>query len=278
MRWKKLFTPVENLDADSVRQYMKEHREGTFTLLDVRQPAEYEKLHLPGAKLIPLPELTDRLEELNLDEPLIVYCAIGGRSRAAGQLLAGKGFNEVYNLKGGINAWQDRTATGPVEMGEVHLTGEETEKEIILFIYSMEAGLERFYLQAAEAITDVKVADMLKKLAGIETGHKERVLNLYAALDPGTFDRSSFEALTSSALMEGGFDIDTFLRENRKSMQTVSGVLDIAMMLETQALDLYLRVAQDTEENSGQAVLYNIAEEEKAHLTALGRLLEERIE
>ncbi|MEJ2588769.1 MAG: rhodanese-like domain-containing protein [Deltaproteobacteria bacterium] len=48
-------------------------REGSFTLLDVRQPREYEKYRLPGAKLIPLPELSDRSGELQRDKPIIAY-------------------------------------------------------------------------------------------------------------------------------------------------------------------------------------------------------------
>jgi rubrerythrin len=57
-------------------------------------------------------------------------------------------------------------------------------------------------------------------------------------------------------------------------MQTVPGVLNIAMMLETQAMDLYLRYSQKIEEERSKKVLYDIAEEEKAHLGSLGRLLE----
>jgi len=73
MKFMQFFAPVKNLDAEEARSYMKEHREGTYTLLDVRQPTEYEKTHLPGAELIPLPELTQRIEELDPGKPLIVY-------------------------------------------------------------------------------------------------------------------------------------------------------------------------------------------------------------
>jgi len=73
MKWKSFITPVENLDAEAVRTFMNGHREGTYTLLDVRQPAEYEKGRIPGAKLVPLPELADRLLELDPDTPVIAY-------------------------------------------------------------------------------------------------------------------------------------------------------------------------------------------------------------
>lgn len=70
---KKLFTPVEGIDADAARAYIKEHKEGTYTLLDVRQPAEYERVHIPGAELIPLPQLSDEFGKLDPKKPVIVY-------------------------------------------------------------------------------------------------------------------------------------------------------------------------------------------------------------
>ena len=98
MRWRQFLTPVKSLDSEEVKSFMNDHKEGSYTLLDVRQPAEYESSRIPGAKLVPLPELTDRMGEIDKEKPVVVYCAIGGRSRAASQLLAGGGFNEVYNL------------------------------------------------------------------------------------------------------------------------------------------------------------------------------------
>jgi rhodanese-related sulfurtransferase len=70
---KQLFAPVASLAADDVRKYIASHPEGTYTLLDVRQPAEYEKEHIPGAKLIPLPQLADSLAKLDPEKPTIVY-------------------------------------------------------------------------------------------------------------------------------------------------------------------------------------------------------------
>ena len=70
---KQLFKPVKSMDAEKAKTYMSEQQEGTFTLLDVRQPSEYEQEHIPGAKLIPLPELKDRLEELDPTKPVLTY-------------------------------------------------------------------------------------------------------------------------------------------------------------------------------------------------------------
>ena len=55
----KLFTPVSSMDAEEAKDYMAKHGEEEYTILDVRQPGEYEDSHLPGAKLMPLPQLSD---------------------------------------------------------------------------------------------------------------------------------------------------------------------------------------------------------------------------
>ena len=74
-----------------------------FTLLDVREPHEYELCNLEGV-LIPLGELGYRLEEINREKPVIVHCRTDSRSQKAAELLYDAGFNVKY-LKGGIIAW-----------------------------------------------------------------------------------------------------------------------------------------------------------------------------
>jgi sulfur-carrier protein adenylyltransferase/sulfurtransferase len=199
---------------------------------------------------------------------------MGGRSRAAAQLLAGKGFKEVYNLKGGIKAWQGLTAAGPAEMGMILLSGDETASDIIMIAYAMEHGLEGFYSAVSGMTNDPEVTNVLTKLAKIEENHKQRLFNLYRTLDPDVGDKETFEANISSDSMEGGFTTEEFLEQNSTIMDTVAGVLNIAMMLETQALDLYLRYSQKAKNEESKTVLYDIAEEEKSHLATLGRLIE----
>jgi rhodanese-related sulfurtransferase len=73
MRWKKLFTPTASLEPDEAKSFTAAHSEGSYTLLDVRQPGEYEKEHLPGAILIPLPDLADAYSRLDPSKPIIIY-------------------------------------------------------------------------------------------------------------------------------------------------------------------------------------------------------------
>jgi rhodanese-related sulfurtransferase len=273
MKWKQFFTPAKSLNADEARSYMKTHPEGAYTLLDVRQPGEYEQERIPGAKLIPLPELPGRVSELDPEKPLLTYCAIGGRSRAAAQYLSGRGFREVYNLTGGIAAWNGGKASGPAEMGMAYLTGRESLEEVVALAYGMEQGLAEFYRSVGRETQDKDTRDVLLKLAGIEEKHQEKLYQLHLTLDPSG-DRAKLENQVVPGVMEGGFTTEEFLDQHRSMLDTPTHVLSLAMMLETQAFDLYMRYAQQAKDQESKKVLQDIGEEEKAHIAALGRLMD----
>ena len=78
-------------------------------LLDVRSPAEFATGHAPHALLIPLPELRKRLEELRQHSAapsIAVICRSGNRSLHGGIILKRAGFQEVFNVRGGMASWQ----------------------------------------------------------------------------------------------------------------------------------------------------------------------------
>jgi len=95
---------AEEVPEITVRE-LKE-RLGEVSVLDVREPHEYEVANI-GVRLIPLGELPERLVELDKDEPLAVHCKTGGRSARAVKLLKEAGFQNVYNVRGGITAWSE---------------------------------------------------------------------------------------------------------------------------------------------------------------------------
>src|SRR6201993_4746678 len=78
-----------------------------FELIDVREPFEFEIARIDGAKLIPLGEIAGRANELQREQPIVVHCHSGRRSAQAVRLLQQRGFTNVYNLEGGIDAWSD---------------------------------------------------------------------------------------------------------------------------------------------------------------------------
>lgn len=80
-------------------------RSGRGLLIDVRERSEHADARIPGARLVPLGELPDRVRELPRDRTLILQCHSGNRSRSATQFLLESGFTNVANLEGGIVRW-----------------------------------------------------------------------------------------------------------------------------------------------------------------------------
>ena len=77
-------------------------------LLDVREPWEYQAGHVPGAQLIPLGELEQRVKEVPRDRPVLAICHSGQRSLAAAGYLQQLGYTSVSNVDGGTAAWIER--------------------------------------------------------------------------------------------------------------------------------------------------------------------------
>jgi adenylyltransferase/sulfurtransferase len=85
-------------------------------LIDVREPWEWTSSRIPGARLIPVAEVSMRASEIDPNRPVIVLCAVGGRSAGVVEVLRKAGYTRVYNLAGGIIAWANLglpTETGP---------------------------------------------------------------------------------------------------------------------------------------------------------------------
>ena len=86
--------------------------------------------------------------------------------------MAGKGFEKVYNLSGGIKAWNNEIAIGPQDIGMELFSGKESTEETIIIGFGLEHGLREFYLDMKERVTSSDAKNLFTKLADIEI--KER--------------------------------------------------------------------------------------------------------
>ncbi len=76
-------------------------------LIDVREQYEYDEGHIPGITLIPLGTIPNRLDEIPTDKQVVFVCRSGNRSNQATEFLQQQGFDNVHNMLGGMNAWDD---------------------------------------------------------------------------------------------------------------------------------------------------------------------------
>ena len=95
-------------------QAMMKNKEGLL-LVDVRTPQEIKQMKIAGSLSIPVGDVIRGKFVPAQDSPIILVCAVGGRSYIAGRALASRGYREIYNLDGGIEAW--RRAGLPLEVG-----------------------------------------------------------------------------------------------------------------------------------------------------------------
>lgn len=92
----------DEISVRELQQWIEQKRD--FTLVDVREPHEYDHVNL-GGKLIPLKSVLERQSEIPREGVVVVQCKVGGRSRQAIEALKGAGYTNLLNLAGGIAAW-----------------------------------------------------------------------------------------------------------------------------------------------------------------------------
>ncbi|MDP3878037.1 MAG: rhodanese-like domain-containing protein [Methylobacter sp.] len=97
-------------DLVSPKEAAAMHSSKTAVIVDVREDDEWNQHHIPGAIHIPLAQLNDRLAELERykNSPIITQCRSGGRSAKAHEALLSAGFTRVYDMEGGIQAWDEQ--------------------------------------------------------------------------------------------------------------------------------------------------------------------------
>lgn len=94
---------INEIEVTELAQ-LKENGE-TVRVIDIRQPAELNAGIIPGAEALPMHIIPLRMNELKRDEKLIMVCRSGGRSAQACMYLQQQGYENVFNLRGGMMAW-----------------------------------------------------------------------------------------------------------------------------------------------------------------------------
>lgn len=96
---------ISAISATELARCLQEDRE--FTLIDVREPFEFEIGHIPNSRLIPMGDMVEKHAEIPRDKKTVVICKTGMRSARVIEFLRGEGFGNLLNLEGGIDAWRE---------------------------------------------------------------------------------------------------------------------------------------------------------------------------
>jgi len=96
---------MREISATELAAWLADAGRARPLLLDVREPWEYEKARIAGARLVPLREVPARLSEIDQDQDVVAICHHGGRSHQVALFLEKAGYSKVHNLAGGVDAW-----------------------------------------------------------------------------------------------------------------------------------------------------------------------------
>jgi rubrerythrin len=188
-------------------------------------------------------------------------------------MLSGKGFRTIINLSGGIKAWNGEKAFYGEEKGLELFDGKELPEQTLIVAYALEAGLCEFYVSMLEKLTDAEIRNLFQKLSRIEAKHQDRIFQQYLQISGGEVSREEFEANQVEKAVEGGLTTEEYIRLFSPDLASEEGVIALAMSIEAQALDLYSRAADRTNNGESEVFLRQMADEEQAHLQQLGELM-----
>jgi len=266
----------ENLSPDQLRNYIETAEEKDYLLVDVRQPEEYAQAHIPGSKLMPLGELESRLVDLSSDVNVVFYCRSGARSRAASLMAAGSGIGlkKIYNLSGGITAWNGATLADFPKIKVFENI--EDHAELLLKSMDLEKGALRFYSHVVEKFADQPFAQMIATLVKAEKIHAQSIYRFWEKVSqsPPSFEEL-FENLKGD-ILEGGEKLETIISR----LETIEdnpclGLIELALNIEYTAYDLYRTMADRTEDERSRRVFLSIAQVEKSHMQMLANAIDQ---
>ncbi len=265
---------VVNLSPQEFRKFSADHKEKDWLLIDVRQPSEYTKKHIPGAVLMPVSELQSRVFELPSDRELVFYCHSGGRSAFAADLAAEAEVTEkkIWNLAGGIMAWDGKTLADFPKISVFPKTG--SLSQLLMTAMNLEKGALRFYQYAFEKFRDQSFAPALAELSKAEEAHALLVYHHWKKTQSAPAAFENLFADLGGEILEGGEKLETVISRLEKAAGSPCiYVMELALHIEYTAYDLYRTVADQAGNEEAKEVFLGIAQAEKAHMKTLVKAL-----
>lgn len=163
---------------------------------------------------------------------------------------------------------------GLPDSGMFLFKNDATPEEAIVTGFGLEMGLRDFYLSMASKVRSSEAVKLFETLAEIETLHEKQLVDLYNELTGKTITLEEFQKKIVEPSMEGGLTTDEYMQRYDFNMESELDILSLAMSIEVQALDLYLRAAEGSTVDVARKTLHKIADEERTHITMLGQRIE----
>ena len=143
---------------------------------------------------------------------------------------------------------------------------------MLAIAYGLEDGLATVYRMLAKGSSPLPMLELFNHLADFEEKHKQKLFELYLQVTGAAVDLDEFINHTVNQTAEGGKSLEELLKLAQEQMKTPGRTFDLALSLETQALDLYLRFFQKLTSAAARSLVAQIAQDEKFHMAKLEEL------
>jgi rubrerythrin len=181
-------------------------------------------------------------------------------------------------MEGGIHAWNGLEAAGIPDAGMVYFRTSADTAELTALAWILEDGSMRFYADIAQSSRDQEARRLFDELAVAEEHHKASLEQLHQEHSGGRAEEDFPASILTDVpgdIMEGGMS-------RREALawtvgKQVSAILELALSLETNSYDLYIKMARKMKDNKAQEIFALLAADEKKHLEKLALLLEKKI-
>ncbi|RJQ47257.1 MAG: hypothetical protein C4538_05430 [Nitrospiraceae bacterium] len=153
------------------------------------------------------------------------------------------------------------------------IEGRKTAEEFIALAWSLEDGTAQFYATVKDMLLDAAAKKVFDSLVRAEEMHKSNLLEAYRLIKGSNNWTEEARQGTLSGIMESGISVSEAIAWVKQPERQPQDILEFSMQLETNSLDLYMKISRETE-NEGMRKIFNmLIDEEKKHLLRLGNLL-----
>lgn len=266
---------IKEINPEDLRRFIQQHHEREYALIDVRQPGEYEQGHIPGAQLLPLPQLFQSMDRLPADKTLVFYCQGGGRSLAAATMTEEEELTAkaIYNLNGGMLAWDGGVVADYPKVR--FFDPKMTLAEMMHTAVNFEKGAMNFYTHAYEQHGDRPWATLFDTLSKAEVGHAKKVFHFWKQMQGDLEDFETIFDSMSGEVLEGGTALtDAIDAADRLKHRVCIRLIELALQIEYAAFDLYRTMGEQAPNADAREAFISLAQSEKAHMRSLAAGLE----
>ena len=228
--------------------------------------------------MIPLAELQSNLNKIKPDRMTIVYCRSGSRSRSGVGILNGAGLDDVYNMEGGILAYNGLVAAGPPEAGVFCFPDNMTPEQLIAMAWYIEDGSQRYFDAVKDFTQDQDIKSIFAGLIDHKIAHKESLSQLFQKVSGQTAgDDFPINILPRPPhkVMAGCVSVPEAIKWSKN--KSISDILDVLMELEANTFDLYLKLGRQVASERARSVFLKLSEEETRQLEKLAAIFEKRL-